>query len=236
MYKHRKVKKNEKMDKSQDYNGSDLTCGGPVSQGECEGVLGGPELVGDAQLVVAPGVSLHDLGNGESCGEHAVIGPVLQHVGGEPLVEGLGALHDLALVVHGPEHLGGPGVGAEADQDLLLLPQDQVVERLGLVCGDGLELNVEVNGGHVLVHLDVLAIEALVVHDAGDGLAIVGGVGIVVEHLDLPHGAVLVPGGLLVLDSALESVLAQGPGEGGSGSGAIGNAGNLKEKSLLHFL
>ena len=206
----------------------DLTCCGPVTQGECEGVLGGAQLVGDAQLVVAPGILLHDLGHGESRGEHAVIGPILEDIGGVPLVEGLRPLHHLALVIHGPEHLGGSGVGAEADQNLLLLPDLKVVEGLGLVGSHGLELDVEVHGGHVLVHLDVLAAEALVVHDAGDGLAVVGRVGLVVEHLDLPHGAVLVPDRLLVLDSALESVLAQGPGEGCSGSGAISNAGNLK--------
>ena len=63
-----------------------------------------------------------------------------------------------------------------------------------------------------------------------------GGVGLVVEHLHLPHGAVLVPDGLLVLDPALKPVLAQSPGEGGSGSGAISNAGNLKLKSLVGLL
>ena len=214
------------MDKVRD--SGDLTCGGPVSEGKFEGVRGGAELVSDAQLVVAPGVRLHHLGHGEFRGEHAVIGSILKDVSSVPLVEGLAPLHHLALVVHGPEHLGGSGVGAEADPNLLLLPDLKVVEGLGLVGGHGLELDVEVHGGHVLVHLDVLAAEALVVHDARDGLAIVGGVGLVVEDLDLPHGAVLVPDRLLVLDSALESVLAQSPGEGGSGSGAISNAGNLK--------
>ena len=206
----------------------DLTCGGSVSEGESEGVFGGAELVGDAQLVVAPGVRLHDLGHDESRGEHPVIGTVLEDVSGVPLVEGLSPLHHLTLVIHGPEHLGGSGVGAEADQNLFLLPDNQVVEGLGLVGSHGLELDVEVHSGHVLVHLNILATEALVVHDAGDGLAVVGGVGLVVEDLDLPHGTVLMPDSLLVLDSALESVLAQGPGKGGCWSGSISNAGNLK--------
>ena len=152
----------------------------------------------------------------------------LENLSSESLVQALTSLRHLALVVHGPEHLGRSGVGTEADQNFLLLPDNQVVEGLGLVGGHGLELDVKIHGGHVLVHLNVLATEALVVHDAGDGLAVVGGVGLVVEDLDLPHCTVLMPDSLLVLDSALESVLAQGPGEGGCGSGSIGNAGNLK--------
>ena len=192
-----------------------LTCGRLVAQGECEGVDGGAELVGDAQLVGGAGVLLGDGADGQLGGVLAVVRALLQHLRPVALGQGLRALAHAALVVEAPEDLGGAGVRAEADQDVLGLPHLEVVEGDGLVRGHGLELDVEVEAGEVLVCLLVGGGEAGVVHDAGDGLAVVAGLGLVVEHLHLPRPPVLELHGGPVLHPAQVRVLAQHPAEGG---------------------
>ena len=133
--------------------------------------------------------------------------------------------------MHVPVDLSWGGVGSEAHHNLLGLANDQVVEGLGMVSGDWLELDIQVNSRHVLVGVPLLGGEPVVVDNADERLAIVAGLGLVVQDLGLGHAAVLVRLGLQIPDIAIEPVLSQHPGEGGSGPGSLRDAGHLKKRN-----
>ena len=209
-----------------------LTCCWFLSERQFEGVESSAQLVGNHKIHRTPGDLLGHLIDDKLGCEHAVTGPLLEDLRHEVLVERLAALQNFQVVTELPEHLCGTGMGTETHEDLLGLSGLEVVEGLGVVGSHGLELDVQHQTGGVLLLGDVVLAEATVRHNADQSLAVVTGLCLVVELLDLPHAAVLVDLLREVHHLGLVGFLAQHPAELDGRPGSVGDAGDLGHENV----
>ena len=207
-----------------------LTCCWLLTQRQFEGVESPAELVGNNETHAAPSNLLSHIVDDQLGSEHAFIGPLLQHLRYEVLVERLAALQQLQVVPELPEDLRRAGVGSETHQDLLGLAGLEIVKSLRMISSHGLELDVEEDSRLVPLLVEVVLAEAAVLHHTDQTLAVVAGLGLVVQLLDLPHAAVGVDLLLQVRHRPLVGLRAQHPAELDGGPGSVCDAGHLQGK------